>query len=88
MKKLFDDDIRPSLEHMRRTGSRITHEQHARFCKAAGLKPRLGRPPKGADKYVHMTMRIRPDVLAHIKAKAQKKGIKYQTFINQVLAAA
>jgi hypothetical protein len=88
MKKLFDDDVRPSIEHMRRTARRVTYEEHGRFSKAAGIKPRMGRPPKGADKYVHMTIRIPPDVLAHVKAKAHKQGIKYQTFINHLLATA
>ena len=82
MKKLFDDDIRPSIEEMRRTARRITPEEHARW------HSRMGRPPKGADKYVPVGLRVPPDVLARLKAKAHKKGMKYQTFINQVLAAA
>jgi predicted HicB family RNase H-like nuclease len=88
MKKLFDEDVRLSIAHMRRTGHRVTYDEHIRSCRALGVKPRMGRPPKGEEKYVSVGLRLPPEVLAHVKAKAHKQGIKYQTFITQVLRAA
>lgn len=73
---------------MRRTGHRVTYEEHVRSCQALGVKPRMGRPPKGADRNIPISLRLPPEVLAHVKAKAHKKGIKYQTFITQALRAA
>jgi predicted HicB family RNase H-like nuclease len=91
--KTKDIDIeRPSLATIKR-GHRVTREEHDEFRRALSkpghlLPSRMGRPPKGADRGISMTMRVPPTVLARLKAKAHKLGIKYQTFINQVLTVA
>src|ERR1051325_10666148 len=93
-KKLFDsDDWRPSTEERRRTGHRVTRKEHDRFRRALSkpghlLPSRMGRPPKGEHKYKTINMRIAPEVLTRIRLKAAKKGIGYQTLINQLLARA
>ena len=76
-----NDVARPTMEDLKRA-RRVTPEEHARW------HSRMGRPLKGADKYVPVGLRLPPEVLAHVKAKAHKQGIKYQTFIAQVLRAA
>jgi uncharacterized protein (DUF4415 family) len=49
---------------------------------------RPGRPPKGDLKYKHVNMRIAPDVLAKLRMAAHKRGIGYQTLINEILKRA
>jgi uncharacterized protein (DUF4415 family) len=51
-------------------------------------RPRRGRPPKGADKYQPISIRLHPDVLAWAKTEAKRKKIGYQTVINDVLLKA
>jgi uncharacterized protein (DUF4415 family) len=92
-KLLANDDWRPTIEEMRRTGHRVTQEEHDRFRRALSkpghlLPSRMGRPPKGEQKYKSVNMRIAPDVLARLRLKAAKQGIGYQTLINQLLARA
>ena len=53
------------------------------------IAPRVagpGRPPKGDLKYQHVNMRIAPDVLARVRFAANKRGIGYQTLINEILS--
>ena len=45
-----------------------------------------GRPPKHAEeKYLSITMRLHPKALAWARREADRRGIGYQTIINQVL---
>ena len=72
---------------------RVTAEEvaAARSAIAAKLgKPRAhrGRPPKGADKYAPVSMRLHPRVVAWAKREAKRRGIGYQTVINEVLLKA
>lgn len=88
MKKLFDDDVRPSIEEMRRTARRVTPEEHKRWSKALDAqlgpdRPRMGRPRLGMNKKVPIALRMDRDVLSRLRAKAAKIGIGYQTLINQ-----
>ena len=47
--------------------------------------PRRGRPPKGGDKYQDIHIRLHPKVLQWARAQAKRRGIGYQTFINETL---
>ena len=72
---------------------RVTAEEvtAARSAIAAKLgKPRAsrGRPPKGARKYRPVSMRLHPKIIAWAKREAKRRGIGYQTLINEVLLKA
>jgi uncharacterized protein (DUF4415 family) len=63
----------------------------AREAIAAKLgKPRAsrGRPPKGAAKYAPVSIRLHPAVLLWAKREAKRRGVGYQTVINEVLLKA
>lgn len=70
---------------------RVTPEESQKFREAISeqfgmeLKKR-GRPVKNEDeKYEPISIRLHPKVLAWAKEEAQKRGIGYQTVINEVL---
>lgn len=45
-----------------------------------------GRPSKAAEeKFIPTSIRLHPKVLAWAKREAKKKGVGYQTIINEVL---
>ncbi len=48
-----------------------------------GGRPTIGRAPRKA-----VSLRVDPDVLARIKVTATKRGIPYQSLINDILARA
>jgi uncharacterized protein (DUF4415 family) len=49
-------------------------------------RPKRGRPAKSVEqKYEPTSIRLHPDVLAWAKREAKKKGVGYQTIINEVL---
>lgn len=49
-------------------------------------RPSRGRPPKGAEeKYSPVSIRLHPKVLQWAKREAKKRGVGYQTIINEVL---
>jgi len=71
---------------------RITAKEVESFRKgierAEGQKrpKRIGRPPKRAiEKYVPVSVRLHPQVLAWLKKEAKKRDVPYQTIINQLL---
>jgi uncharacterized protein (DUF4415 family) len=47
---------------------------------------RVGRPPLGTAARQLIAIRVDPDVLQWAKRQAQRRGIGYQTLINEVLA--
>ena len=51
-------------------------------------RPKRGRPPKGAEKYQPVSIRLHPSVIAWAKREAKKRGLGYQTVINEVLLKA
>jgi len=51
-------------------------------------RPKRGGPPKGSDKYTPVSIRLHPSVLAWAKREAKKRGLGYQTVINEVLLKA
>ena len=97
-KKYIDpDDAPPQTDEQLKLFRRVSPEdvEAARVAleKKYGTKipPRVagpGRPPKGDLKYKHVNMRIAPDVLERLRATAQKRGIGYQTLINEILRRA
>lgn len=48
-------------------------------------RPRRGRPPKGPDKYREISIRLHPRALEWAQAQARRRGIGYQTVINETL---
>ena len=70
---------------------RVTQEENAEFRAAIAdqfgitLKQR-GRPAKEPEeKYEPISIRLHPKVLAWAKNEAEKRGVGYQTVINEVL---
>lgn len=56
--------------------------------KAEGAKrpKRTGRPPKkSSEKYVAVSIRLHPLVIAWARKEAKKRGVPYQALINEVL---
>ena len=51
-------------------------------------RPRRGRPPKGTNKFKPVSIRLHPSVIAWAKREAKKRGLGYQTVINEVLMKA
>ena len=49
---------------------------------------RVGRPTIGRAPRAPISLRVDPDVLARLKARAVKRGIPYQSLINDILARA
>ncbi len=89
MKTKRDEIKRPSIETLRR-GHRITLEKHAKYSKALdeqfGLdRPRMGRPPKGVERHIPVSLRLPPRVLSWAKAKAKRLSIGYQTVLKDAL---
>jgi uncharacterized protein (DUF4415 family) len=56
--------------------------------KLARKRPRRGRPPKGPDKYTPVSIRLHPKVLAWARREARRRGVGYQTVINETLIKA
>lgn len=54
--------------------------------KLGGKRPSRGRPPKaGGAKFSPISIRLHPLALAWAKKEAQKRGVGYQTIINEIL---
>jgi uncharacterized protein (DUF4415 family) len=70
---------------------RVTPEESQKFREAIseqfGTKLRgRGRPAKAeGEKYELISLRLHPKALAWAKEEAQKRGIGYQTVINEIL---
>ena len=75
------------LKRMRR----VTPEQHARFRQAYintfGKEPPVrGRPAKALhQKYKDIHIKLHPKALRWAQAEAKRRGIGYQTLINDIL---
>jgi uncharacterized protein (DUF4415 family) len=51
-----------------------------------GIKRRSrGRPPKDEDKFQPVSIRLHPKALEWAKKEAKRRGVGYQTVINEVL---
>lgn len=86
-RKEYDDALKiPSLTAADfKRARRVTPEEHERFHKAVRRFRSRGRPKKNFGKYRPVTIRIHPYVLEWAKTEAKKRGLGYQTFINQTL---
>jgi uncharacterized protein (DUF4415 family) len=84
-------DMKKESEFPFERARRVTPEESQKFRKAIseqfGIKlKKRGRPIKNEDeKYEPISIRLHPKVLAWAKKEAQKRGIGYQTVINEVL---
>ncbi len=47
-----------------------------------------GRPAKGAEKYQPVSIRLHPKVLNWARSEAKRRGVGYQTIINEILLKA
>jgi len=48
-------------------------------------RPRRGRPPKSKDKFQPVSIRLHPKALEWARKEAKRRGVGYQTIINEVL---
>jgi uncharacterized protein (DUF4415 family) len=48
-------------------------------------RPRRGRPPKSQDKLQPVSIRLHPKALEWVRKEAKRRGVDYQTIINDVL---
>jgi len=90
-KKIDFNDIpeltKKDLKHMRR----VTPEEHARFRQAyintfEKEPPVRGRPAKAPhQKYKDIHIKLHPKALHWAQAEAKRRGIGYQTLINDIL---
>jgi len=77
------------FERARRVTPEESREFRAAITEQFGINlKKRGRPTKVEDeKYEPISIRLHPKVLAWAKAEAEKRGIGYQTVINEVLLA-
>jgi uncharacterized protein (DUF4415 family) len=74
------------FETARRVTAREVAAAHKAIEERLGRKrPRRGRPPKGAAKYKPVSIRLHPRILAWAKKEAKRRGVGYQTIINEAL---
>ncbi len=78
----------PFEKARRRTAREVEAARKAIEVKLGTARPRRGRPPKGAEKFTPVSIRLDPRVLAWAKREAKRHGLGYQTIINQVLLKA
>lgn len=77
------------FERARRITSReVESARKAIEEKLGRRRPRRGRPPKGGEKCTPVSIRLHPRVIAWAKKEAKKRGLGYQTVINEALLKA
>jgi uncharacterized protein (DUF4415 family) len=72
----------------RRTAREAESARKAIERKLGKKRPKRGRPPKRVGKYQPVSIRLHPSVVAWAKREAKKRGLGYQTVINEVLLKA
>jgi uncharacterized protein (DUF4415 family) len=76
----------PDQKHVHREHESVSDGEAE---KAAGKRKRApggGRKPKQKDAlYIPISMRLHPKVFEWAKAEAEKRGIGYQSLINEIL---
>jgi uncharacterized protein (DUF4415 family) len=70
------------------TAKEVDAARRAIQLKLGKARPRRGRPPKGSEKYLAVSIRLNPKVLTWAKKEAKRRGVGYQTVINEVLLKA
>ena len=89
--KFIDPDNPPLTEAQLREFHPLSARRRAIFRKAyintfKKKPPKMGRPPKRShEKYREVHIRLHPEALAWAKAEAKKRGLGYQTVINETL---
>lgn len=74
------------FESARRVTDREVKSARKAIEQALGEKRKnRGRPPKAQDKYQPISIRLHPKVVEWAKREAKKRGVGYQTIINEVL---
>jgi uncharacterized protein (DUF4415 family) len=75
------------FENSRRITAREVEEARRAIADRTGRpRRRRGRPAKEPDrKYLRTTIRLHPLAVAWARAEAARRGIGYQTLINEVL---
>ena len=85
-KKVSSDlDIPPLTKADFKRARRVTPGEHRIFHGAVQKFRSRGRPRKNFGKYQPVTIRLHPYVLEWAKAEGKKRGVGYQTLINQTL---
>jgi uncharacterized protein (DUF4415 family) len=70
---------------------RVTPEENQKFRNAIAdqfgvTRKKRGRPAKGEEeKYEPISIRFHPKIIAWAKEEAEKRGVGYQTVINEAL---
>ncbi|MFI5350491.1 MAG: BrnA antitoxin family protein [Elusimicrobiota bacterium] len=82
-----DPENPPLTESDFKRARRVTAEEHGEFLKAVQNFRARGRPKKIHDKYRPVTIRLHPHVLEWARTEAKRRGMGYQTVINQTLLA-
>jgi uncharacterized protein (DUF4415 family) len=76
----------PFKSARRITDAEVKAARHAIEEKLGEKRPSRGRPPKSEkEKYSPVSIRLHPKVLQWAKREAKKRGVGYQTIINEVL---
>lgn len=70
------------------TAREVESARKAIEAKIGEKRPRRGRPPKGSEKHIPVSIRLHPRVLAWAKREAKRRGLGYQTLISEVLRKA
>lgn len=74
------------FENARRVTAREAEAARKAIEARLGAKrPRRGRPPKGTGKYQAVSIRLNPKVVAWAKKEGKRRGVGYQTVINETL---
>ena len=75
----------PFEKSRRITVREATAAKKAIEAKTGVKRQTRGRPPKGLKKYVPTSIRLHPKILIWAKKEAKKRGMGYQTIINESL---
>lgn len=90
-RKIDFSDIPELTKEQLKRARRVTPEEHLRFRQAYintfGKEPPVrGRPVKAPHlKYLDIHLKLHPKALRWARAEAKRRGIGYQTLINEVL---
>ena len=77
------------FEAARRVTAKEVEAARKAIEKKLGRKrPRRGRPPKGSDKHRAVSIRLSPKVIAWARKEGKRRGVGYQTVINEILLKA
>ncbi len=70
------------------TRAEVTKARAAIAEKLGKKRAVRGRPAKGPEKYSPVSIRLHPKVIAWARREAKRRGVGYQTVINEALLEA